>query len=74
MITIIKSVVFYLLRYTQNGSIIGSRSFTFLMSLLHLTSPARKRETPLSEISPTLIQTNPYNTRLWPFRVSDIVA
>jgi hypothetical protein len=38
-----------------------------------LTSPARKRETPLSEMSPTSIQTNPHNIRLWPFCVFNLV-
>ena len=38
-----------------------------------LTSPARKRETPLSEMSPTSIQTNPHNIRLWPFCVFSLV-
>ena len=41
--------------------------------LFGVTSPARKRETPLSEMSPTSIQTNPHNIRLWPFCVFNLV-
>ena len=38
-----------------------------------LTSPVRKRQTPLNEMSPTSIPTNPHSIRVWPFCVFNLM-
>jgi hypothetical protein len=57
---------------------INSRPLSRIMNKVqhmfrYVTSPARKRETPLSEMSPTSMQTKPHNVRLWPFCVFNLV-
>jgi hypothetical protein len=56
----------------KQTSLIDIYDFSHEAELLGVTSPARKRETPLSEMSPTSIQTNPHNIRLWPFCVFNL--
>ena len=57
----------------KQTSLIDIYDFSHEAELLGVTSPARKRETPLSEMSPTSIQTNPHNIRLWPFCLFNLV-